>query len=54
MDSVGRGGFEVLVSGAYLGQSGNVKLVQLAHVVADSTEIGCHIQRDNESVEDSL
>lgn len=38
----------------YLGQSGNVELVQLAHVVPNSAEIRGHIQGNNEAVKGHL
>lgn len=38
----------------YLGQSGDVEFVQLAHMVTNSAKISRHIQGNNETVEGSL
>lgn len=37
-----------------LGQSGDVELVQLAHMITNSTKISCHVQGNNEAIEGSL
>lgn len=39
---------------AYLGQSGDVEFVQLAHVVSNSAEISCHVQGNNKAVKCNL